>query len=783
MNSGIAFRFWKIKTKAMKALISLKSACLLMVFFVTSSAMAQFVTLDGRQFKDGNGNDWYPMVMDYFLTILYQPPPLACCKFTSPPTTFWPAPAHHYGSFFGLEHNTAEDCAMDLNRDFALIKNTGFNAIRITSGVHWNNLAARFELETHWGTDGCSCLYYIPIKQPFQEPEPGETISNTDKYFDCLDQVISIAEENDLMVMLDIILFNKDRSFHNEMETDLLSYLNYFGRHFKDNANVFCYCTFEEIGFNDPGLTHSKQYVCDFTTACYNALKTADSNHLISISGHETSDICEWDVSAMKMDFYQPHIYPEIGDRPVGYQDVDEGIDRFKSKLYWLSKNCPVPWLIGETGFRSNDEFYDGSHLYPFAYPMDGNEAEQLFFAQQSVEATYAYGGSGYSWFMYQDGWNYDSLNTTACPDGHGILRQGLVPYPPFPEPSPSTPLFDFEKPVGNYFRYLQHPQSVNPQSLNTKPDTYYDPYGTASLNNTDYNRVSGIIIDENSQPVSDAVIFAWNLKDKHTNPINFEEILDAINQIYTLSDSAGKFNIEPFNWEYTDDTSFFRIVKIWGSATSFNSELFSSGGWTTAQVQESNFTINHNKIEQNIFLTGQSFPTYTYLQFPAWNKISVANSLFQGNSGNTGLIELIAREIELLPETNCSFGSQVDIKSDAVLPPCSEFTNSIQQKTNTILQPQENKIGQITLKFTPAQDSLQLFISPNPTTGNITIISNYTDELSFIYLTDLLGNVVLRNKITDNTSQITLEHLPNGIYLIYYQNRENTICKKIIKL
>ena len=52
-------------------------------------------------------------------------------------------------------------------------------------------------------------------------------------------------------------------------------------------------------------------------------------------------------------DFSEPHPYSNI-EKKDGY-NITNMLNRVKGQLYWLGKNCPIPWIEGETGFRSSD--------------------------------------------------------------------------------------------------------------------------------------------------------------------------------------------------------------------------------------------------------------------------------------------------------------------------------------------------------------------------------------------------------------------------------------------
>ncbi len=159
------------------------------------------------------------------------------------------------------------------------------NSIRITSGPHWHDNANQLKLEAQCSEpdyyEKCG-YYYAPFTQPYSN------CSNVNAYLSNLDSVISYADQSGLKVMLDINVFSDDHRFTENMLPAVYEYLNIFGTHFKKDERVFSYCIFEEIGFNDPETNRSKKQVSTISAKLYDVLKSADPNHLISISGFDT---------------------------------------------------------------------------------------------------------------------------------------------------------------------------------------------------------------------------------------------------------------------------------------------------------------------------------------------------------------------------------------------------------------------------------------------------------------------------------------------------------------
>ncbi len=74
----------------------------------------------------------------------------------------------------------------------------------------------------------------------------------------------------------------------------------------------------------------------------------------------------------------------------------------------------------------------------------------------------------------------------------------------------------------------------------------------------------------------------------------------------------------------------------------------------------------------------------------------------------------------------------------------------------------------------------LQLSLTPNPTTGILTIqVANSTLKSITVY--DVLGKPVLQQK--ENLTTVDLSGLQNGMYLVKIETQEGTVVKKVVKM
>jgi hypothetical protein len=731
---------------------------------------AQFVTLDGRQFKDGNGQDWYPMVMDYFLSINYDGSNIVNlypCESYEMPTNFWPAPNSHYGPTIGPEEENALDCQIALKKDFAAIKGMGFNCIRLTTGLHWHNDDLQFKLWTNCGRMNCYCApYFLPISIHNSNTSPQDQLvmTNVNLYFDMLENLIEWSSEYQLKVMIDVVLFtesqNCDCLFNDNMRPALLLYLHELGDRFKNNTNLFAYCILEEIGLNDHNNNRTKQEACEIVSSLYDELKAADNNHLISISGNDIDELEDWDLGSMKLDFYQPHMYPLISNENPATLDYHAGLNRMLGRMYWLSKHSPIPWIIGETGFQAND-IHCNQQLEPnYFSKMDGTELEQSIFTEQSINQTYNCGGSGYSWFMYQDGWVYDEAsqglpNCCIYPDGHGLIRQGVIPATPPPPPPSSLPSSwsEISKPVLNVFRNYMNPGSINNSCNCIIPNDYYDPYKFIS-NNTPNHRIEGTISETNNpdNKIEGALIRGTSV----WTPDN--GITTIRRQIYTFTDINGHYQIyscppgtEPLSFESM-------IITYPGSDAYFHTKIEDFPQIIDKSLRQpkqlKDLTLDLNSIQGSNQI------------FQSWNSILINNVILdQGYSG-----EFTTRsEIDIKHESDFKHGAEIHAYCSTTMPDCDLLNKQTLIKKEIPTSNYSTSGKSIEVHFQMDINKSKLVLQPNPTNGWLELSCdnlNKNDKLS-VCVIDLSGSTVFTQSGIFEKGQIDVSSLKPGYYIL----------------
>ncbi|MBL7918243.1 MAG: T9SS type A sorting domain-containing protein, partial [Bacteroidia bacterium] len=84
-------------------------------------------------------------------------------------------------------------------------------------------------------------------------------------------------------------------------------------------------------------------------------------------------------------------------------------------------------------------------------------------------------------------------------------------------------------------------------------------------------------------------------------------------------------------------------------------------------------------------------------------------------------------------------------------------------------------------IKTTPAlNESISVF--PNPTKGMFTIKTDSFNFDSEFIIFDVLGKIVLQNKISSTTTQVDLSKYSNGVYYLKIKESKNQRMIKVIK-
>ncbi|MBK9478614.1 MAG: T9SS type A sorting domain-containing protein [Bacteroidetes bacterium] len=747
--------------------------------------MAQFVTLEGRQFKL-NGNDFYPLVCDYSFEIIYNGSNGSIPTLSS----LYLSPARSSGAGSNtlgflpnnnFDFDNATDALNHIDADFQRIKNMGFNAIR-THGI-----------TAIMPDNGSNSLYFETIPNyhltPIQYPSvkiksigsgPFNYASqlNLQKLWDFYAIIFTKAQAHDLKILLDVASGPVGSHTYTQNHIVYKNYLSALADHFKSYSSLMAYVIIEEPDFEkNLNIGNSKEDICNYTTLWYDAIKGTqanpnDPNHLITASCVGIGTVFEWDPGVMKLDFFSPHIYPG-SEKFEGYTTT-EPYQRVLGYIYWLKNNCPMPWITGETGFSACDDSYFSNTLptwNPFilwAPDDNGTLTDQYWFAVNILNAVRDAGGSGFSWWNYQENW-WPVINE----EGYGLIDHS-----------------GNDKPVVAAFNnYLSNTgQTVSSGSSFVQPLNYFNPYNTGSgtsfnYNTSNENMLSGDAYDANTgQGIKDAFVFAWNWIKTISGPDNLPCTIDDIfyySGMHTFTDLNGHFELTPYNYSYPYSGKH-RIVAMRISAT--GAERAFDGPWcdnffTTSTVILDRHTIEYDAIIQNLIINAG------FKNFRGKNTLESSNLTIL--PGATSKITA-SQQIILNSEFNASYNSEVHIfiSESQECPTFSSFAKMAQVKNILTNESSENEIKNIEILFNNISERFELNVTPNPTEGKflLKLVDLGSVQQQFeVKIFDMYGKKIYESIESNRSIFLDISMHPIGVYTLQVILNGNSLIKKIL--
>jgi len=736
------------------------------IFVITGQG--QYITLEGKQFKDGNGENFFPMVCNYNADIIHIT--------SGSDTLYHVSPSGIYGWRWGYDYNSFDSCSYPgIRNDFTEIHNMGFNAIRLMSPVSEKDTLQEY------GLNIISNFWYNPIgayqikkflSAPFGS-DPDMTF-----YLEMLNDIVAIADSCGLKVILVPSRGMMARSAN--AAADVARYLACFAAHFAGNPAVLAYDLYNEptwvdVWKNHPEVNHTKFEVCQFVSQWYDSIKANDTNHLVTIGlgTFNYNDVIEWDPGIMKVDFISEHIYPAFSI----YEnfDISSAINRFRDELIWTARNIPRPWIIGEFGFAGTDNEFPPFNISPYTdslyshrpYIM-GTTAEQYAFADTALKLIRDCGASGISWWQYQDSW-YGQNPVGMKPERYqssffGLLNPGRW--------NTNSGFSTFRKPAVSLFQAFDPEEP--PGSFPQQSSLFYNPY---NFDSTDINSKNGTVINSNSgSSFMDAPVIIQSKIYNHptyTIPpyISFLPHYSFSNELgvfhaYPAPDDRQPTTIDDLKVSYPGCQ---RIERGWRSA--YNPDAIPIFQNDTYFLENAMLAYDNKAFDTII-------PLGTYAEFQGWNSVTFTDAKVQPG----GHCEAVARqEILIQSEFEAAVGSEVYLYPDEIFPECTDFSGYLKQVS--IVEPAgQNSKTTIELLFKPETSPVEFVLFPNPTGGAVTCRVAGADQESFtLSIMDLFGRKQLEFGITESEVILDLSRLEKGVYLGRLYNSQSQFVKKLI--
>jgi len=323
-----------------------------------------YIALKGKEFHQG-ASTFYPMVMNYSVDVFSSNKDSSNNFYATPRKGYHPNYGNKSGESTTPWGSDSTKTHAIINSHFTSIKDMGFNAIRLTGFTATDAFDKGFDTWTQIDVSNTN--------------EGNDNIKNG--LIPLLKTILRYAEENQLRVILLL-------SAVETQEENQLNFLSTIAKGLSKNKTLMAYDLYNEPIYFDRG-EYSKKETTTFVEDYNKAIKDSSPNHLTTIGLTHYKIVSEWDPELMDVDFLSFHTYP--------YWSKNLSLlERFESKLYWISKNITKPWIVGETGLNTLEEC-DPLNL------ASGTVEDQLTFINYSLNKFRAAGASGYSWWSFQD--------------------------------------------------------------------------------------------------------------------------------------------------------------------------------------------------------------------------------------------------------------------------------------------------------------------------------------------------------------------------------------------
>lgn len=432
-----------------------------------------YITIDGKIFKDGK-KDFYPMGINYSVDVVKNDEKV----FLTPRSNYHPKFGEDEGESFSTWGEDSAKTHAIIKSHFISIKDMGFNMIRLTGFTT---------------TDGYDGGFHTWSKLDVSNSEEGNK-NIEQKIIPLLKMLLKYAEEANLRVMFLI----------SAIETQPENQLNYYSKiaaALKNEKALFAYDLYNEPIYFDKG-NYTKKETTEFVKSYNKAIKNNAPNHLTTIGLSHYKIVNEWDPELMDVDFLAFHIYP-YGSKNLSI------LERFEAKLYWISNTISKPWIIGETGLNTAE------NCEPLNFSW-GNYNDQLYFMKYSLEKTKESGGSGYTWWNFQDTKNYPGQIFGTCTvSDYGLVNRKENTF--YLNSNGDTILGELKHQLTDLpFKKFTNKNPYNKwwwENKIEKVDSVYYNIDYIPDNESAYGKV----VNENNKPVENAIVTLHNTISKAT--------------------------------------------------------------------------------------------------------------------------------------------------------------------------------------------------------------------------------------------------------------------------
>lgn len=598
---------------------------------------------------------------------------------------YYIAPAAHYRAVDpGYDCSNPADCFQEILDDLNTIRGMGFNSIRLV-GLGFGSVRP-----WNWQALGLNWTTYPAFISYNHQLGNLQIIPVTAPYnnmFSLIESALNAAAQADLKVQL---LVGGKKIDDQTFRAPYLAYLQSIASHFSTNSTLYSYDFKNEPLYFDNG-NYSKGDVCSLVEDWHLAIKNNSTQHLTTLGLATSSEVGEWDPGVLKLDFLSFHLYSDI-------------LNVVKSEIKWISETSRLPWIIGETGFPASND-----NEIPSGW---GSLQDQRGFAKATLEMVRDCGGSGYSWWQYSD---------VEWEPGFGLIHRNNI-----------------LKPANLEFNTFD--PNIQGGSCITPPN-YYNFYGYSNYS------ISGIVKNQNNQPIKNAVITGWDA--------NWQ------NSVRTYSQSNGQFTL------YSNNPINIVFTTAVGASIYKN---YSSSGYLNVSINQfqpdHDITVNNTTVQ-----SGQS------QNYEASNSINSSNVTIVGNGSTGGNCSMKATQIVRL---NTGFSAQKGSRFHAYNAPvyadCNYTSNYLKRAIKEEQNPPQSKSPKLDF-FAPPFDinssTEEVFkfnsvlVYPNPSSGVFNVVSDDNLTLEKVEVYNSLGQKI--HEVIEGSTHNLIDISGNvkGIYLL----------------
>lgn len=777
----------------------------------------QPIHIKDGEFKGPSGAPFYSLCMTYVIQVMFKGGDPA------DPTRYYVAPKYDYGPYgygcWECRPTTNPTCIDQIKKDFETIKAMGFNTVHV-AGL---NPTTRDLDDIDEDDDDREYRMNIPALaasgywwENVSYDLNSTTLVDTDPIlnmlFDAIDDVAAAAEEAGLQLMLDgqgNHVFTSTTAIQ-----DYETYLTLLATHITANETpLMAYIVVgepENGNLRLPGTgDNTKLEVCQATDRWYHALKDNDPDHLVGAGYLGIENIKAWDPVVMKMDFFFPHVYIDLKNY-AAYEDVGVtgehhnltlALDRIYAEFYWMKQNSPVPWMLGETGFKvfTDDHYtaptncsspntnahYEGGHDCS-ALSWDpalshGDLADQQTYYHETLAMARNCGAVGYSVWEFQDNFN------DQCSENFGLIESGSVN---------ATNFQSFARPaLAEFIDYLTGNEAPPPDELTEPPANYYDMCHTRAFSDQYFgtgtvSALTGTVVDQEGQPIANAMIAAkTNLTvtatiDENQQTHYWPKDLTA----YTYTDAYGHFSVTPLDKDRPLDYQYIR----WVVATAAGAAVEEVNGWGWDDMSIGGPDPPHAANPCNIVLPRVEPALHDHLDWfwlgngqslagEAMNTLEVEGMMDPGSTG-----DFKAGQTVHTKDFHAVAGSEAHIYTEPVEVVCENIPIGRQLRLLTTDDPgprAEQMRGVVNLSFIQAKAPRKIAVYPNPATDRILVdcLEMPIGQHVTVALVDLVGNAVRNTGGTGDRFTLDVRGLAQGLYLVQVSDGTNEWNERVL--